>query len=180
MPSWDVFKKRNPWIVEVLARVPTKSFAATKDAAHLMAAIEQQITLTSRMNYFAARIKEEIDELQFEIDKFYEEISMINKYRAELTAIEQQLDRALLELRTLRKAHTVRRLVNNEIVDNLTQQTLEVASVYAQTKTQPEIVRRMDLISNELNDTIALIQSASAALPKKEETKEEKKEEVTE
>jgi len=175
MPSWDVFKKRNPWIMEVLSRMPTKSFAATKDAAHLLAAIDQQVEITSRMNYFAARLKEEIDELQFEIDKFHEEVATIQKYRSELTAIEQQLDRALLELRTLRKAHTVRRLINNDVVDTLTQQGIEVAAVYAQTKTQPEIVRRMDMVSNELNDTIALIRSASEALPKKEEPQTEQK-----
>ena len=177
MASWDVFRKRNPWVMEVLSRAPSRSFAATKDAAHLMAAIEQQIELTSRMNYFAAQLKAEIDELKADIDRFYEEINILNKYRKDLTAIESQIDRALLEMRTLRKAHTVRRLVNNGVVDRLTHKTLEVASIYAQTKTQPEIVRRMDLIRGELEDTINLISEVSSVLPRKEEKKEKEEEE---
>lgn len=183
MTSWDVFRKRNPWVMEVLSRAPSRSFTATKDAAHLMAAIEQQTELTSRMNYFAALLKAEIDELKADIDRFYEEINQLNKYRRDLTAVESQIDRALSEMRTLRKAYTVRRLVNNEVVDQLTRQTIEVASIYSQTKTQPEIVRRMDLIRSELEDTINLISEVSSVLPKKEkesEKEEGKKEEAVE
>ena len=44
--------------MEVLARAPTKRFITTKDAAHLMAAIEKQLELTSKLNYFAALLKE--------------------------------------------------------------------------------------------------------------------------
>lgn len=177
MPSWDVFKKRNPWIVEVLSKAPSKKFTATKDAAHLIAAIDQQSELTSRLNYFAARVKEEIEELQHDITRYYEEINEINSYRRELTAIENQLDKALLELRTLRKSHTIRRLVNNEVADSLTQQAVQVASVYAQTKTQPEVIRRMDMISDELESTLQLIAQAGAALPQKKEESEQKSEE---
>jgi len=174
MASWEVFRKRNPWVMEVLSRAPSRTFTTTKDAAHLMAAIDQQTELTSRMNYFATVLKAEIEELKSDIDRFYEEINMLNKYRRDLTAIETQIDRALLEMRALRKAHTVRRLVSNEVVDRLTSKTLEVASIYAQTKTQPEIVRRMDLIRGELQDTINLISEVSSVLPRKESSKEPK------
>lgn len=167
-------------MMEVLARAPTKRFITTKDAAHLMAAIEKQLELTSKLNYFAALLKEEIDELNSDIDRLTENIAELNKYRKELIALEHQLDRALLEIRTLRKAHTVRRLVNNEVIDRLTGNALEVAAVYSQTKTHPEIVRRMDLVHNELQNTIQLISSVSDILPKKEEKKEETEEETGE
>jgi len=176
MPSWDVFKKRNPWVMEVLSRSSTRHFTLTKDAAHLMAAIDKQLELTSRLNYFAAQLKAEIDELNSDISRFYEEINQLNQYRKELTAIESQLDRALMELRALRKSHTVRRLINNEVIDRLTGQAVEVASIYAQTKTQPEIMRRMDLIRGELDDTINMISEVSSVLPKNEQKQEEKKE----
>ena len=174
MEAWDVFKRRHPWINEVLTKRMVRHFTATRDAAHLMAEIEQQLQLTSRMNYFAALLKAEIDELRSDIERITDNINELNAFRKELEAVELELDRALIHYRTLRKVHTVRRLVDNEMIDQLTGGAIHVARVYAQTKTQPDVIRRVDLVQKELQDSIEILNELTELRGETEKT--EKKE----
>ena len=172
--AWEVFKRRHPWVNEILTKKTVRHFTATKDAAHLLSAIDQQLQLTARMNYFATQVKAEIEELRHDIERIQEDISELNEFKRELDAIELELDRALTHFRILRKTHTVRRLIDNEMIDQLTQGALTAASIYSQTKTQPDIVRRAELVRSELQDAIDMLNELSAS--KQEESKEEETE----
>ena len=172
--AWEVFKRRHPWVNEILTKRSVRHFTATKDAAHLLAAIDEQLQLAARMNYFATHVKAEIEELMHDIEKLTENISELNEFKRELDAIELELDRALTHFRIMRKTHTVKRLIDNEMIDQLTGGAFTVAKAYSQTKTQPDIIRRMDIVQDELREAIEILNELrSESTTEKKETTEE-------
>lgn len=171
--AWEVFKRRHPWANEILTKRAVRHFTATKDAAHLLAAIEEQLQLTARMNYFATQVKAEIEELRHDIERIMENISELNEFKRELDAIELELDRTLTHFRILRKTHTVRRLIDNELIDQLTQGALNAAMVYSQTKTQPDIIRRTELVQSELQEAIEILNELRSTSPTQTAEKKE-------
>ena len=179
--SWETFKKRTPWIQDVLSRVSVKRYAATKDAAHIISALEEQEQLVGYFSYFSTLIKQEIDELESDIERLKDTIAELSKVRSELAKIENQLDKTILHLRGLKKQKRVQKITEYYIADQLNAAVLPLATAYANTKMQPEVVRRWEFLKEQINDAIDTMAQVKQVLQALEsERKEEEKKGETE
>lgn len=180
MSAWEAFKKRHPWIQEVLSRVQVRKYAATGDAARILAALEEEEQLLGTMNYYASLVKNTIEEINSDIERIRDEIGIISKFRQELAAIENTLDRAIMQLRALRKTHVVKRVADNYIIQNVERDIPALAGMYSQTKTFPETERRIEYLKKQIYDAMEIMDWARARYEESKQGEEKSGGEKTE